>query len=93
MYRAQYYAANGFHGHACHRTAVTVLDELIREGFRTLDMGALERLSSTPEWVLGSDVAAIIQKVNCGQLSYEEGDRVYEELLARMKSSLQEESA
>lgn len=93
MYRAQYYAANGFHGHACHRTAVTVLDELIREGFRTMDMGALERLSGTPEWAFGSDVAGIMQKVNCGQISFEEGDRIYEELLARMKSSLQEKSA
>lgn len=83
MYRAQYFAANGFHGHACHRTAVDVLDELIREGFTQLDAGALVRLSSTQEWSYGAAVTSIIQKVSCGQISHSEADAAIERAKAQ----------
>lgn len=83
LYRAQYFAANGFHGHACHRSAADVLDELIREGFTQLDAGALVRLSSTQEWSYGAAVTSIIQKVNCGQISHSEADAAIERAKAQ----------
>lgn len=68
-YRAQYFAANGFHGHACHRSLEDVLDALIMEGFIKLDIGALERLSAFPEWSRGSEVLNIVQQLNAGAIS------------------------
>ena len=77
-YRAQYYAANGFHGHATYDSLEEVLCELLQEGFRQLAGGAMQTLSQTKSWADGMFYAELIRKVNCGQLSYAEANREYE---------------
>lgn len=89
VFRAQYYADNGFHGHACFNSTVETLDELIHSGFHQLDNGALVRLSATSTWQLGCEITSILQQINSGMLSFEEGEKRYQALLSR-RSHLQE---
>ncbi|WP_075881905.1 hypothetical protein [Vreelandella massiliensis] len=93
IFRAQYYAANGFQGHACYQNAIETLDELIRSGFQTLDNGALERMSATSEWQVGCEVTSILQRINSGTLSYREGEQRYQALLAQTAHSQREDDA
>lgn len=70
-YRAQFYDARGFSGHSTRDTAVAVLEELTRDGYRVLAPGAMLRLSQTREWSIGTLVTNLISKVNAGQLTYQ----------------------
>lgn len=63
-FRAQYYDAGGFYSHATRDTPEQVLDELVAEGFRTKDAGALDRLSETQTWADGMARTAEIQRAN-----------------------------
>lgn len=69
-YRAQYFDANGISGHATRNSAEEVLEELVRDGYRELASGAMQRLSQTREWSLGTLMANLIAQVNAGRLTY-----------------------
>lgn len=69
-YRAQFYDANGFSGHATHNSPEEVLEELVQDGFREPAMGAMTRLSATREWSVGMLMTALIEKVNAGKMTY-----------------------
>ncbi|TDX26773.1 hypothetical protein DFO67_11538 [Modicisalibacter xianhensis] len=69
-YRAQYFDANGISGHATRDSAEEVLEELVRDGYRELAPGAMQRLSQTRDWSLGTLMANLIAQVNAGRMTY-----------------------
>ena len=70
-YRAQYYDARGFSGHATRDTLQAVLEEIVLDGYRVPAPGAMQRLCQTHEWAMGTFVTHLIDKVNAGQLTYQ----------------------
>jgi hypothetical protein len=70
-FRAQFYDASGISGHQTRDSAEEVLEELIRDGYRMLAPGAMQRLSQSREWALGTLMANLIAQVNAGRMTYQ----------------------
>ena len=63
-FRSQRFDARGFFSHSTQDTEQQVLDELVADGFTEHAPGALDRLSSTPQWTAGMEATAAVQKFN-----------------------------
>jgi len=71
-FRAQFFDANGFSGHATYNTPEDVLERLVQDGYREPAVGAMNTLSQSREWSLGTLMAHLIAKVNAGKMTYRE---------------------
>lgn len=49
-WRIQYFDARGFGEHACFNSLDEAVEEMVREGFREEDRGALDRAAARPAW-------------------------------------------
>lgn len=71
-FRVQYFDEDGFSGHDCHASLVKAVEDMLGQGYLTLDAGALDRCASTVRWALGVKRAGIRMKFNCGQISFQQ---------------------
>ncbi|MGF6603983.1 hypothetical protein P3T23_008738 [Paraburkholderia sp. GAS448] len=69
-WRIQQFDQNGFVGHLCFDTITEAVEDMLRMGYRTVDVGALDRVAATDRWALGIRRAAIIQRHQEGLISY-----------------------
>jgi hypothetical protein len=84
-FRYQTFDVTGFIGHVTRNTVEEVLLDAVRSGFREIDTSdILDKFSKTREWAKGSAVNDLVRKVNCGDLTYDEANRQYEEAIARI---------
>jgi hypothetical protein len=70
-YRIQYFDRTGFISHRCCADLVRAVEEMIVDGYRREDTGALDRCASTPEWRIGQLRAAVVQRHLEGLISYQ----------------------
>ncbi len=84
--RHQTFDAFGFASHHTFPTLEEALAGAVDDGFTDEDQGALERLSTTREWLIGSEITAITQAVNSGRLSFSEGHTQIAALRAQLVS-------
>lgn len=75
-WRIQYFDADGFSGHECHRELVDAVEDVVRSGYWFPDKGKLDELSATTQWIRGVKMLDLLLKVNTGQLSWEEANRM-----------------
>lgn len=85
-WRINTFDANGFIGHASFSSFDQCLDEMVFRGFTEPDPGALDRLSSTQDWAIGTAISDAIQRANQGQISQ---DQALEEI-RQIRSARQE---
>ncbi|MBB5546542.1 hypothetical protein [Paraburkholderia fungorum] len=69
-WRIQQFDQNGFIGHLCFDTIAEAVEEMLRMGHLTVDVGALDRVAATDGWALGIRRAAIVQRCQEGLISY-----------------------
>ncbi|MBU5976893.1 hypothetical protein KQW06_31545 [Pseudomonas aeruginosa] len=69
-FRWQAFQRDGFTGHCTHDTPELCIGDMLDDGYVLLDMGALDRLSSTAEWQCGMEIVAVIQACNAGQMTF-----------------------
>ena len=84
-WRIQRFDAQGFSGHMVFKNADEALTAALGEGFKTRDDAALDKMQGTPEWDRGMFAADLIQKMNGGDITREEGDRRLAEYDAKAK--------
>lgn len=61
-WRVQQFDQDGFVGHLCHISLESAVEDMLRLGYRTIDSGALDRITVTPRWHLGMRRSAIAQR-------------------------------
>ena len=71
-WRIQYFDADGFSGHSCFNAINEAAEALIKEGFRSLDIGALDLCSSSLRWAIGVKRSEIRLLFNMDKLSWRE---------------------
>lgn len=71
-HRIQYFDANGFLSHASYPSVPAAVEEMLREGYRIADPGALDRLSTTDAWRRGAEAAALLMDHNAGRISFQQ---------------------
>jgi len=69
-WRIQQFDPNGFIGHLCFDTIPEAVEEMLRMGYQTEDVGALDRVAATDRWALGIRRAAVMQRHQEGLISY-----------------------
>lgn len=83
MYRYQLYDKQGFFSHRTFKDRETALVEVAKDSFLIEDNGSLDRLAATPTWARGMEMNAVIQASNARIISWEEGNRLADEINAR----------
>lgn len=73
-WRIQFFDADGFSSHESYAELHEAVFEMVWQGFAQEDKGALSRLSGTPRWRTGQEIAALMQRFGRGELSYRELD-------------------
>lgn len=71
-WRIQFFDEDSFSSHTCHASIEEAVEEMIGDGFRVPDPGALARIEHTERWIIGSRRAAILQRHAAGQFDWEE---------------------
>lgn len=71
-HRIQYFDQDGFSGHFCYKSLQNAVEALVKEKYRVIDVGALDRCSVTERWALGVKRSEIRTLFNCGKISMEE---------------------
>lgn len=71
-WRIQQFDLNGFIGHLCFDTIPEAVEEMLRMGYLTVDVGALDRIAATDQWALGIRRAGVMQRHQEGLISYAE---------------------
>lgn len=70
QYRVQYFDEDGFTGHYVHTKLEEAVESMIREGYRVIEPGALDRIAATARWARGVQVAALRQRCQEGLMSF-----------------------
>jgi hypothetical protein len=70
--RLQYFDQDGFSGDSAYDTLKDAVDTMIGEGFRIIDVGALDRIAATPRWARGVKVATLRQACQQGRMTTRE---------------------
>jgi len=70
QFRVQYFDEDGFTGHYVHSKLEEALESMLREGYRILDAGALDKVAATARWARGVKVAALRQRCQEGLMSF-----------------------
>ena len=79
-WRVQYFDLDGFQTHTAMDGFADAIEEIIVNGYRIPDVGALDRASDTPRWARGMHRLTLIQKHHDGEIPFEEvvaADRAY----------------
>ncbi|VVE17514.1 MULTISPECIES: hypothetical protein [Pandoraea] len=69
-WRIQQFDQDSFIGHMCFDTIEEAVEEMLRMGYRRVDVGALDRVAATDRWALGVRRSAIMQRHQEGLISY-----------------------
>lgn len=69
-YRVQMFDENGFSGHSTEENLEAAVEEMVNNGFRVLATGKLDELQETRKFQAGTQVASLIGKLNCGEISH-----------------------
>ena len=69
-WRIQQFDNDGFIGHLCFDSVPEAVEEMLRMGYQTVDVGALDRIAATDRWALGVRRSAIMQRHQQGLISY-----------------------
>jgi hypothetical protein len=72
QFRIQYFDEDGFSSHEVHRELAGAVEAMLREGYRNVDAGALDRIAATPRWARGVKVATLRQKCQEGLITFPE---------------------
>ena len=51
--RVQFFDTFGFSGHQCYGSLIEAVQEMVMQGYRVEDVGALDKMSQTPRWAEG----------------------------------------
>lgn len=78
-WRIQQFDRDSFIGHLCFDSVEEAVEEMLRMGYQTVDVGALDRVAATDRWALGVRRSAIMQRHQEGLTSY---SQMVEELSA-----------
>ncbi|MEX3983760.1 hypothetical protein AB4Y45_32780 [Paraburkholderia sp. EG287A] len=70
QYRVQYFDEDGFTGHNVHTTLDDAVETMVREGYRIVEPGALDKTAATSRWARGVKVAALRQRCQEGLMSF-----------------------
>lgn len=68
--KVQYFDADGFSGHYCQSSMTKAVEQMISEGYRTIDEGILDRLVATERWSLGTKRQALRDQMNRGFITW-----------------------
>jgi len=71
-FRVQFFDKNGFSSHDTIGPVEKAAEEMVQQGYRVLSKGEMNRLSQTRDWQIGNATAALLQKLNAGQMPYQE---------------------
>lgn len=82
-WRIQRFDAQGFSGHEVFPGMLEAAKAAVGEGFKARDDGALDALASRPEWARGMFICDLIQRMNGGQITRAEADRLLAEFEAQ----------
>ncbi|ASW03880.1 hypothetical protein [Paraburkholderia aromaticivorans] len=69
-WRIQRFDLDGFVGHMCFDTLAIAVENMLQEGYRILDAGALDRVAATNRWAKGIKRAAVVQRCQEGLITY-----------------------
>jgi len=75
-YRVQWFRAGGFDSHESYRTLDEACNDLFDADCWVADFGALDRLSKTVEWRIGSFALGLMSQINRGDITLDEGHRL-----------------
>lgn len=70
VYRTQLFDKNGFSGHWPCKSFEELVSEVKTFKPIMIDEGALDKLSRTMEWRIGSYRTGLIRRINCGELPF-----------------------
>lgn len=77
-FRCQYFDRRGFFGHSTFNSVGDVLVELCDMGYTVPEPKCtVDVFSQTNDWLLGTQVTALVQSVNSGNLTMAEADELY----------------
>ncbi|MGF6440257.1 hypothetical protein [Paraburkholderia youngii] len=71
-WRIQYFDQDGFGTHTPKDEIADAVEEIIANGYRVLDLGALDREAGTKRWVRGMHRVALMQKHHDGEITWAE---------------------
>lgn len=72
QFRVQYFDEDGFTGHYTHSKLEEAVESMLREGYRIVEAGALDKVAATARWTRGVQVAALRQRCQEGLMSFSE---------------------
>ena len=72
QFRVQYFDEDGFTGHFVHTKLEEAVESMLREGYRVIEAGALDKIAATPRWARGVQVATLRQRCQEGLMSFAE---------------------
>ena len=70
-WRIQYFDLDGFSSHHTFATLEEAVEDMLSDGYRIEDVGALDRVSASPRWALGVRRMAIMQRHQEGQIDWQ----------------------
>lgn len=70
-WRVNTFGCDGFHGHSHRASVEEALAEAVSDGFRILDVGALDRVETTEAFRRGNEITEITHQVLSGEISRE----------------------
>lgn len=79
-WRIQYFDLDGFQTHTPRDDLADAIEDIIVNGYRMLDVGALDREVGTERWIRGTHRLALMQKYHDGEITFAEvvaADRAY----------------
>lgn len=79
--RTQHFDSKGFSSHESHRSWEKALDAIIEFNPIMFDDGALDRLSQTTEWRIGSFTTALIGRINAREVKFSDFAKLREEFI------------
>ena len=69
-WRIQQFDRDGFIGHLCFDSIPEAIEEMLRMGYKIVDVGALDRVAATDRWARGVRRSGIMQRHQEGLISY-----------------------
>jgi hypothetical protein len=70
QYRVQYFDEDGFSGHSVFSNLEEAVETMLRDGYRIVDVGALDKTAATPRWARGVQVATLRQQCQEGLITF-----------------------
>ena len=71
-WRVSFFDKNGFSYHEVADTTAAAAEDMVRLGFTQKAAGSLDKLATTRQWALGTDMADLLFRLNAKQMSWAE---------------------